>query len=113
METGRWRKEPVQERICMVCVTGKVESEAHFLLDCYIYHGLRQIMFQVIKEKTGYSIGEGQHSTEWQVDFLLGQGLKNRKARKMIAIAVSSFVAAAWRMRRRELKDSRQVQVEV
>ena len=45
METGRWSKEPEHERLCMVCVTGKVESEVHFLLECYIYHGLRQSMF--------------------------------------------------------------------
>lgn len=94
----------------MVCVTGKVESESHFLLDCYIYDGLRQGMLQAIKVKSGYDMNIMEGNSEWQVDALIGHGLKDRNVRKVIGAAVSSFVAAAWRMRNRELKDSRQPQ---
>jgi hypothetical protein len=111
METGRWRKEPEHERICMACVTGKVESESHFLLDCYVYHGLRKSMLQSIKAKTGYDMELMDGNTEWQVDALLGHGLITKDVRKLIGTAVSSFVAAAWRMRKRELKGIRQAQV--
>jgi hypothetical protein len=108
IETGRWHKEKEHERICMACVTGEVESEAHFLLQCYIYYGLRQKMFSTIREQTGYDIEKMQDNTEWQVNALLGNGLKNRRVRRIVGLAVSSFVAAAWRKRRQELKESPQ-----
>ena len=95
METGRWSKEPEHERLCMVCVTGKVESEVHFLLECYIYHGLRQSMFRLIKDQTGCDVEGLAGSTVAQVNALLGRGLKNRKARRTVGQAVASFVVAA------------------
>ena len=111
MESGRWRKEPEPERICMACITGKVESESHFLLDCYIYYGLRKSMFNTIKVKAGYDMELMDGNTDWQVDALLGHGLVDKEKRRIVGTAVSSFIAAAWRMRKRELKDSRQAQV--
>ena len=111
METGRWRKEPEPERICMACITGKVESESHFLLDCYIYYGLRKSMFNAIKAKTGYDMELMDGNKDWQVDALIGHGLVDEEKRKLVGTAVCSFIAAAWRMRKQELKDSRQAQV--
>ena len=37
IETGRWQKEAVEERICRVCICGPIEDEVHALLDCYPY----------------------------------------------------------------------------
>ena len=30
LETGRWRKEKIEDRLCCVCVEGEVEDEMHF-----------------------------------------------------------------------------------
>ena len=65
IETGRWRKEPEEERVCKVCITGSVESEAHFLLDCYVYNRLRQSMFKQIKATTGYDVASMMGDREW------------------------------------------------
>src|SRR6185437_8997490 len=40
VETGRWEKEELAERVCRVCVCGPVEDELHVLLDCYVYRDL-------------------------------------------------------------------------
>ena len=37
IETGRWEKEPLEQRICKVCVCGPIEDELHVLLDCCPY----------------------------------------------------------------------------
>jgi len=101
MESGRWRKEPEPERIFMACIT----------VDCYIYYGLRKSMFNTIKVKAGYDMELMDGNIDWQVDALLGHGLVDKEKRRIVGTAVSSFIAAAWRMRKRELKDSRQAQV--
>ncbi len=31
IETGRWQNKPVEERICKVCESGKVENEFYFI----------------------------------------------------------------------------------
>ena len=37
IETGRYYKELVEERICLFCDLNHVETEKHFLLDCKLY----------------------------------------------------------------------------
>ena len=44
IEQGRWERLNREDRICLVCMTGEVEDEKHFLLDCYVYEEDRQIM---------------------------------------------------------------------
>ena len=68
-------------------------------------------MFNTIKVKAGYDMELMDGNTDWQVDALLGHGLVDKEKRRIVGTAVSSFIAAAWRMRKRELKDSRQAQV--
>ncbi|XP_071102020.1 uncharacterized protein [Haliotis cracherodii] len=41
IETGRYFGIPRQRRLCMVCKTGYVESEYHFVLVCEKYYALR------------------------------------------------------------------------
>ena len=48
IEVGRWYQKPEAERVCYVCLTGKVESEAHFLLDCYRYNWQRDKLFKAV-----------------------------------------------------------------
>ena len=37
IETGRWRGESEEERVCDVCMSTDVEDEKHFLLHCPMY----------------------------------------------------------------------------
>ena len=45
IETGRFKNEPVNERICMMCNNNNVESEYHFLFHCTAYNDQRQIFY--------------------------------------------------------------------
>jgi hypothetical protein len=85
METGRWAHETKEQRLCNVCVTGKIESEAHFLLNCYVYNGLREGMFAKIKEQTNYDITLMKDNEDWLMDVLLGHGLKSKDVREKSA----------------------------
>ena len=64
IETGRWVDEKEEERLCGVCITGKVESEAHFLTECYVYKNLREGMFRNIKQQTGYDLAVMRDNSE-------------------------------------------------
>src|SRR5689334_8213862 len=46
IETGRREKEQVTQRICRVCMSGEIEDEKHFMIDCYAYEDLRSLMFE-------------------------------------------------------------------
>ncbi len=106
METGRWVQEAKEERLCNVCVTGKVESEAHFLLECYVYNRLREGMFGKIKEQTGYDLALMNGNGDWLMDVLLGHGLKSRDAREKIGKAVAAFIAVAMWVRKQNLSQA-------
>ena len=36
-ETDRWKKEPLEKRVCEICLASEVEGDMHFLLDCGVY----------------------------------------------------------------------------
>ena len=56
IETGRYpntnrdRRLDEEERRCMLCVSGEVEDERHFVLSCCIYKEMREKIFEVVKE---------------------------------------------------------------
>jgi hypothetical protein len=49
IETGRWIKQKEEDRKCMTCMSGEVEDERHFMIDCEMYSDLRDKMYQDIK----------------------------------------------------------------
>ncbi len=60
VEKGRWRRKliegkwhnhkiPVEERLCIFCPSGHVESESHVLMLCNRYSDLRSNIFHVAK----------------------------------------------------------------
>jgi len=75
VERGSWIKQPVAERVCKVCITGEVENEMHFLLQCYVYRNLREKLFRRIKEGTGYDMWSMNDNQQWLLDVLVGYGL--------------------------------------
>ena len=54
-ETGRYaittRDRPleVDERRCLICWSGEIEDETHFMLNCSVYEDLREKMFVVLQ----------------------------------------------------------------
>ena len=44
IETGRYTRLEVHERLCELCNNGQVEDEAHFLFECDMYNNLRNDM---------------------------------------------------------------------
>ena len=54
IETGRYpitnRDRPleVSERRCLICLSGEIEDETHFMLDCDVYEDLRHNMLEVV-----------------------------------------------------------------
>jgi hypothetical protein len=58
IETGRFRKTPLQERLCGQCNYQSIEDEKHFLLHCNAYLLERQRMLAEIDEKLDILIFE-------------------------------------------------------
>ena len=95
--------EKEEERLCNVCVTGKIETESHFLLECYVYNRLREGMFEKINQITGYNLLTMRDNKDWMMDVLLGHGLKRKEVREQIGKAVATFIAVAMRIRTQNL----------
>jgi hypothetical protein len=100
---GRRVHEKEEERLCNVCVTGKIETESHFLLECYVYNRLREGMFEKINQITGYNLLTMRDNKDWMMDVLLGHGLKRKEVREHIGKAVATFIAVAMRIRKQNL----------
>lgn len=47
VETGRYEKEALEERVCELC--NVVEDEKHFLLDCGLYDDLRGPLWKALR----------------------------------------------------------------
>ena len=41
IETGRYQKLEDNDRICLLCDSGEIESEIHFLMDCSYFSDKR------------------------------------------------------------------------
>ena len=51
VETGRYDKIALDERICPLCSGNKIEDETHLLLDCQRYSSMRDIFLSKIETK--------------------------------------------------------------
>lgn len=51
IETGRYGKIPVDERICIFCPSKEIETEEHMVLNCSSYSDLRSQFFQKIRSE--------------------------------------------------------------
>ena len=45
IETGRFSRKPVEERLCALCNLNEIEDEEHFLLSCTKYDNIRNVLF--------------------------------------------------------------------
>ena len=81
VETGRWRKKALEERICSLCGTGAVEDEAHFLMACVTYREERFRMIEGIRKLTGVDFAIMLDDPGWVVDAALA-GIGDKRTAK-------------------------------
>ena len=48
IETGRFRNQPIEQRICNLCELNEIEDELHFLFKCTLYNDCRKIWIENI-----------------------------------------------------------------
>ena len=46
IETGRFRNQPIEQRICNLCELNEIEDEFHFLFKCTLYNDCREIWIE-------------------------------------------------------------------
>jgi len=51
LETGRYKAEKEEERICTLCCSGEVENELHFLFYCKLYEEERSKFFKNVETR--------------------------------------------------------------
>ena len=51
IETGRFKSEPIEERICKLCDINAVEDEMHMLCLCDLYSDTRHIMYNNVTQR--------------------------------------------------------------
>ena len=49
LETGRYYRKKVEERICQVCTLDEVEDEQHFLCQCTAYDNIRKEFYDYVQ----------------------------------------------------------------
>ena len=52
IETGRFRNQALEERLCTLCESNEIEDESHFLFKCSLYDELRSEWVSRIVNKT-------------------------------------------------------------
>ncbi|XP_057860643.1 uncharacterized protein LOC131069300 isoform X2 [Cryptomeria japonica] len=62
-ETGRWKrpKEIWEERVCPFCVSGSVETEKHFILECEALKVSREKFANFLTASTWYNLFSEEH----------------------------------------------------
>ena len=54
VEVGRYKKKPLDMRLCSLCSSNQIEDETHFLIDCQFYDDLRYDMMQSLSKEFEY-----------------------------------------------------------
>jgi hypothetical protein len=114
IETGRYpntnrdRRLDEHERTCMLCVSGEVEDERHFVLSCVIYKEMREKMFEVLKEvmlrSENEKIEEMMETDEGRQRIfrnLMGNGEDVVEGKAVLRRAVLTFCRQAMKRRNR------------
>jgi hypothetical protein len=92
IEQGRYAKEKVEERICKFCDEGKVEDEAHFMLECPLYKDLRELMWSYVRSYAGITPSFLETNKHLQLSTLIGEYLQTTGAYKVSMIVVLNYI---------------------
>jgi hypothetical protein len=84
IETGRFKNQPVEERICQMCENNLVEDEVHFILNCPAYEDIR---IQLYNSITYVNFNEMESEQKFMYIF------KNE------SLKLSKYIEKAWEIR--------------
>ena len=114
IEKGRYRKEAVEERVCMFCESKEVEDEEHFMLDCHAYAQEREEMwteYETVMHTSRENLGR-----EAQLAALIGdthqpeeeEDKDSERTKKYINLTktVMKYITTAMRKRRRKEQEA-------
>ena len=90
VERGRWKKEVLEDRICLVCDKGQIEDEEHFLVSCPAYDFERNALKYAFRKQ-----GICQEEFNFQSLLFNGSKLATRSAQ-----LVSKYSRDALKVRR-------------
>ena len=65
IETGRYRGESLEDRLCILCNKQEIEDEFHFIFSCNFYETERKILFE------GNCLNENNNITKGDILYLL------------------------------------------
>ena len=55
IETGRFRNQALDERLCTACEFNEIEDESHFLFQCSLYDELRsEWVSHIVNKRTNF-----------------------------------------------------------
>jgi len=112
IETGRYpitnrdTRLEIHERRCLLCMSGEIEDEKHFVLDCVEYKDLRMKMFAVVqtvllKEKEKIEdVMKTEIGKQQVFGALMGVRGEDREANAALRNAAMEFCKAAMRRRK-------------
>ena len=58
VETGRYKGESLEDRLCNFCSKDEIEDEYHFLLNCTEYSNFRSDLFTSIRCNPTFSMSD-------------------------------------------------------
>ena len=64
IETGRWTKTEVENRLCKQCTQNEIEDKKHFLFRCQKHSEERMLTFQLIKAQSNIDLSDKEHEIE-------------------------------------------------
>jgi len=102
--TNRDRILHESERVCLICVSGEVEDECHFLIDCAEYEDLREEMFRVVDEKMlrderAKEVRKEEEGKQRLMNALIGHGVADKSAAVALRNAALHFCKRAMKRR--------------
>ena len=104
IETGRHKKEDKKERLCMVCMSGEIEDEKHFVLGCTAYNTYRTSMFDHIATDTNEKMVLNRQPIDVQwVNLFKGPNLTNRE-KNVVSEHLKIFLVLANKRRKINLE---------
>jgi len=117
IETGRYpitnrdRRLEIHERRCLLCMSGHVEDECHFLIDCIVYEDLRTKMRKTVerivltKEEKIVDVKKDEEGRRRLMNALLGKGVTARSDAMDLRTAALIFCKRAMGRRNRLVKN--------
>lgn len=94
IETGRYVRPPLppDQRLCLICKSGVVENEEHFLLHCTMYNNERLQLFSTLDKLISFS----KLSDEKKLSFILGYNGDNKIIYKLLV----NFISNCFKLRK-------------